>query len=138
MIKDWYVQHRFFCRYLMISIFVTLLDVGVSRISEMLVSIIVANSIGILIGFTVQYFLASRHVYNNKDMATFIKFLLTFVFGFILANGIVYVCRVSVFQGSEEFIAFAISKGFSIAIPFFAMYFLRKYWIKTNKSMELY
>ena len=133
-VREWYAQHKPFCHYLMISVFVTILDAGASRIGEFFVDLILANSMGILVGFTVQYFLASRHVYNNKDMATFVKFLLTFFFGFCLANGIVYLCRTSIFHGSEAFVAFAVSKGLSIVIPFFVMYFMRKHWITTNKE----
>ena len=130
-IKAWIALHQFFSRYLMISVFVTILDAVVSRVGEVFVSLIVANSLGILVGFSVQYILVSRHVYNNKDIPTFVKFLVTFVFGFILANGIVYLCRTQIFQGSVEFIAFVVSKGMSIVIPFYAMYFLRKHWIKS-------
>lgn len=131
LLRKQYVAHPAFSRYFMISVFVTLLDTAVSRISELFAPLIVANSMGIIIGFLTQYVLASRHVYNNKDVATFIKFLLTFCFGFSLANGIVYVSRVIIFSGSEAFIVFLVSKGFSIVIPFFAMYYIRRSWIKT-------
>ena len=129
-IKKQYFSHKSFYLYLAISIFVTVLDMTASRISEKFVDIIIANSIGIITGFIIQYFLTSKHVYNSKSIKTFVKFLLTFFFGFILANSIIYICRVLIFGGSENFFAFIVSKGFSIIIPFFIIYFIRKYWIK--------
>jgi len=135
-IKKQYTLHRSFCRYLAISIFVTVIDTIVSRVSEIFVNIIIANSIGILTGFTVQYFLSSRHVFFSKGAKTFVKFFLTFVFGFVLANVIVYIGRILVFDSSEAFFAFAVSKGFSIVIPFFLIYFIRMRWIKKDPDKE--
>lgn len=137
LIKEQYFLHKQFYRYLVISIFVTIIDIITSRVSELFVDILIANSIGIFIGFFVQYLLTSKYVYNRKKMSTFIKFFVTFLLGFILANGIVYVCRYMIFKESKSIIAFIVSKGLSIVIPFFVMYFIRKSWIKTDNSISI-
>ncbi|MCL2106501.1 MAG: GtrA family protein [Oscillospiraceae bacterium] len=126
----WIKTHRAFCVYFIISCFVTLLDMAVSRLGELLLPLVAANTAGVVTGFATQYFLTSRKVYNNKNLATFAKFLLTFLFGLLLANGIVYACREWIFHGSDSAFAFLASKGASIAAPFFLLYFIRKYWIK--------
>ena len=127
-----YSSHKSFYRYLFISILVTGLDIVTSRACEIFTTIIIANSIGIITGFIVQYFLTAQYVYHKKNIGTFIKFLLTFLLGFTLANVIVYVCRILIFSESTSLIAFMISKGLSIVIPFFVMYFIRKHWIENS------
>ena len=130
-IKGQYLAHKSFFNYLVISCFVTVLDVITSRLCETFTKIVIANTVGVVVGFAVQYILTSRHVYNSRNISTFIKFLLTFLFGLLLANGIVYFCRVFIFHRSEEILAFMVSKGFSIVIPFFVLYFIRKRWINS-------
>lgn len=131
LLKEQFFLHKSFCVYFLISVFVTVLDVSTSRLCELFTEVVIANTIGVVVGFIVQYFLTSRHVYNSKDIIIFIKFLTTFLFGLLLANAIVYICRTWIFQDSETLFAFLASKGLSIVIPFFLLYFVRKHWIKT-------
>lgn len=129
-IKKIIIEHKSFIKYLMVSVFVTIIDIITSRIFEYIVPIVYANSIGIITGFIIQYFMTSKYVYNKNNPKVFLKFFATFILGFILADIIVYICRVLVFESVNSFIAFAVSKGFSIVIPFFVMYFIRKRWIE--------
>lgn len=119
-------EHKSFVKYFMISVFVTVIDIFVSWLTEIWVPVIYANSIGIITGFIVQYFMTSKYVYNKKNMKVFLKFFVTFLIGFVLADLIVYIFRVMIFENSDKLIVFMISKGFSIVIPFFVMYFIRK------------
>ena len=132
--KDLVDEHKSFVKYFMISVFVTIIDIIVSWGTEFLVPIIYANSIGVISGFIVQYFMTSKYVYNKKNMKVFLKFFTTFLIGFVLADLIVYIFRVIIFENSEKLIVFMISKGFSIVIPFFVMYFIRKKWIGQEKQ----
>ena len=120
------VAHRRFLLYGFISVFVTLVDVVVCRISERFINPVAANTLGVVVGFVIQYFLTSKHVYNTKNMKSFLIFLATFFAGLALANTIVYVCREHIFHGADDAVAFSVSKGASIVIPFFFTYFLRK------------
>lgn len=125
-IRRYYNEHKAFVHYLLISAFVTVVDICVSKASELITGPVIANTMGVVTGFIIQYILVSRKVYNKNNMRTFIIFLLTFLLGLVLANSIVYASRVYIFDNSEGLLAFAVSKGLSIVLPFFVTYFLRK------------
>lgn len=133
-IQDFIKQHKAFVVYFLISVAVTIIDVLVSRVGEIFLNVVVANTIGVVTGFVIQYFLTSRHVYNSQNIRTLLIFFATFLMGLTLANFIVYLSREFLFHNSDSFWAFAVSKGFSIVIPFFFMYYLRKWWIKTPEQ----
>lgn len=120
--------------YGLISVFVTLVDVLISYAFEIIISPVYANTIGVVSGFILQYFLASKSVFNSRNIRTFIIFLGTFFIGLLCADVIIYICRNYIFADFSQNIAFIISKGFSILIPFFLMYFLRKWLIKSDKD----
>jgi putative flippase GtrA len=111
--------------YGLISAFVTLLDVAVSYVGEHFTDKLISNALGVITGFIVQYFLASKKVFNSRNRKTFLIFLVTFLFGLACAQGIVWFSRDILFQGSAAPVAFAVSKGLSIVIPFFILYYLR-------------
>lgn len=119
-------ERRDFFVYSLICVFVTVIDVVVSRVSEIWFPEVVANALGVCIGFIIQYFLCSRKVYRSKTKRTLIVFFLTWLFALGLASLIVYVVRVHIYNRDEGIIAFAVAKGASIVIPFFITYFLRK------------
>ncbi len=125
-----FVKYKAFILYSAISVFVTFLDVFLCRLSELVFSPVVSNTIGVVSGFILQYFLTSRHVYNSRNIKTFVIFLLTFFIGLILANSIVWICREILFEGDNTNVAFLISKGASVVLPFFVMYYIRKRFIK--------
>ncbi|MDR0914471.1 MAG: hypothetical protein LBM65_04830 [Oscillospiraceae bacterium] len=142
-ISNYYSKHKAFLHYLFISVFVTVIDVLVSFFAEKSLaafhqtySTLIANTLGVVVGFIIQYFLAARLVYNTNDLKAFTKFLLTFFMNLCLANIIVYIFRFWVFNGSEHMIAFSISKFSSIVLPFFFTYFVRKKWIGTGKEVQ--
>lgn len=125
-IREAYLKRKAFCNYLLISVTVTFADVLISYLMEFAVDKIAANTTGMIGGFILQYFLTAKHVYNYKNLRSFLLFLATFLLGLVLANGIVYVSRVYLFQDQDTFLAFLVSKGLSIVFPFFVTYFLRK------------
>ncbi|MBP5774896.1 MAG: hypothetical protein J6W36_04310 [Clostridiales bacterium] len=133
-ISQWIKAHKAFVSYFLISVFVTLVDVVVSRVSERFVDIVIANTIGVVTGFVIQYFLCTRKVYAGSSVKTAVIFFLTWLFGLGLANLIVYVVRVLIFANREGIIYYLIGKGASIAIPFFILYFIRKKLIPAKKD----
>ena len=133
-ISQWIKAHKAFVSYFLISVFVTLVDVVVSRVSERFVDIVIANTIGVVTGFVIQYFLCTRKVYAGSSVKTAVIFFLTWLFGLGLANLIVYVVRVLIFANREGIIYYLIGKGASIAIPFFVLYFIRKKLIPAKKD----
>lgn len=134
-IKKQYAEHKAFIMYGLISVIVTVIDVIVSRVSEKAFALfidnvaivpVVANTLGVIVGFIIQYFLTARHVYNTQSIKSFSIFLATFFVNLLLATAIIFLFRTYVFGNSEGTIAFLVSKGASIVFPFFATYFIRK------------
>lgn len=124
-IKKWIISQKSLIIYGFISIFVMIIDVAVCYVGEFFVDKLIANAIGVVTGFVIQYILASKKVFNSRNKRTFIIFIATFLFGLACAQGIVWLSRDILFQGSDSFFAFAVSKGLSIVIPFFLLYFIR-------------
>ncbi|MBR2524752.1 MAG: GtrA family protein [Clostridiales bacterium] len=124
-IRGFIRNHKAFVMYGLISVFVTVIDVIVCRVLERYIPPVAANTIGVITGFIIQYFLTARHVYKTMSRKSFIIFLLTFFLNLLMADGIVYVFRTFVFGGSDAGMPFLISKGASIVLPFFITYFIR-------------
>lgn len=135
-LKNFVKNHKAFLLYGIISVFVTVIDVVICRLCERFTSPVISNTIGVLTGFILQYFLTARHVYNTKSIKSFIIFLGTFLLNLLMANGIIYFCRTIVFHNSTDNAAFLISKGISIVLPFFITYFIRKKIMPSNKGEE--
>lgn len=123
-----------FVYYFLISCFVTIVDIIVCRASENYTNIVAANTIGVITGFAIQFCMTTRYVYGKRNIKSFIVFLLTFFIGLALANIIVYFSRNYLFNGSPTTNAFLISKGISIVVPFFVMYYLRKKWMPKGQE----
>ena len=132
-IADIINQHKAFVNYFLISVFVTVIDIVVSRLLESVTTEVVANTIGVITGFIIQYVLCTRKVYAGSDAHTAFVFFLTWLLGLALADGIVYLMRVQLFNRAEGFIYFMIAKLASIAVPFFITYFLRKKFIRQKE-----
>ena len=115
-----------FIRYTAISVFVTLIDMCVSRFMERFLPLLLANSAGIVTGFSIQFLLTARFVYHKRNQKSFWVFFGTFLLGLLAANVIVWASRTVLFQNSDAFLPFLASKWLSIVLPFFGNYFLRR------------
>lgn len=111
-----------------ISIGVTIIDVIVTYILKHFTLLVIANSAGVITGGIIQYILNSKFVFHvNKNTKNFGIYVLTFIFGLILANLIIYYSDMLFhYYIFNERLIFLLSKGLSIIIPFFALYFIRK------------
>lgn len=117
-------------KYLAISIFVTVIDTAVVWVLSMYrsVDLTVANTAGVIVGQIIHYALASGQVFDMEfgPIGAVIYFG-TFVLGLLLANWIIATAfSLSVGLLGKQ-LAFLFAKGCSIVIPFFALYFLRKF-----------
>ena len=117
-IKQWIKAHRSFVIYFLISVFVTLVDIVVSRVSERFVDVVIANTIGVVTGFVIQYFLCTRKIYAGSSIKTAVIFFVTWLFGLGLANLIVYVVRVLIFENREGIIYYLIGLVISCGMAF--------------------
>lgn len=117
-------------KYLLFSVIVTVVDAAISWFLSMRMNIDlqIANSIGIVIGAILHYIMSSGEVFDMKyGIAGGIIFFGTFAIGIFLANWIISVAfSIATSYFLRDF-AFLVAKGFSIVIPFFALYFLRKF-----------
>ena len=137
--------------YGLISVFVLLVDTGLTYVLKMLIPLVVANTVGVITGGVIQYFLSTKAVFgvNQAKGRNMVIYITTFVFGLLLADGIIHVCdsALTALRGSvggngsllafftNETVSFLISKGMSVVLPFFVLYFLRKYlYNKFNKA----
>jgi len=124
-------------KYLCYSILVTLLDVVIVWIlyRPFHINIVLSNTVGVVVGFLVHYLLASNSVFDLEyDVKGFIIYVGTFIFGLVLANGLIYTGERYLFKTMPIDINFAFSKGLSIIVPFFALYYLRRFLYELLKK----
>lgn len=127
-------------RYFINSCIVTVIDVIIVWILNvgLNVPIVLANTIGVVVGFIIDYRLSSHFVFKEANsIRGFIVYLATFFIGLVLADTIIYISANKIFFAYEANICFVLSKGMSIVIPFFCLYFLRKVcytYMQKNKN----
>jgi len=116
--------------YLMYSAGVTLIDTMIvwSLTRFWSVTLITANTIGVVFGFILHYLLASKPVFQTGyGSKGFLIYLSTFIFGLFFANWLIYMSYEYVFCAYMADLRLILSKGVSLIIPFFVLYFTRKY-----------
>lgn len=128
-----------FIKYFGYSILVTIIDVAIVWILHNLlnINIVGANTIGIFTGFIIHYLLASKSVFDFEYGARgFYIYFVTFLFGLCLADILIYIGSYYLFNTLNDSFNFLLSKGLSIGVPFFALYYLRKFLYKIVKKSE--
>lgn len=116
-------KYRSISKYVMYSLIVTIIDVSIVYLIRrfILINIIIANTVGVVVGFLIHYFLSIKNVFAMKsDRIVFFVYFATFLMGLALANYVIWIFY-EVFKTG-----FFVSKGASVTIPFFAMYSIRK------------
>ena len=119
-------------KYLLFSVLVTLVDAALSwRLS-------VANTIGVVVGQVIHYALSSGQVFDMEygGVGAVIYFS-TFLLGLAAANAIITAVFALAVALVPKDLAFLAAKGCSIVVPFFGLYFLRKflyYLVKRRRS----
>lgn len=129
-------------KYFLKSCFVTIIDVAVVWIAHMTlkIDIVTANTIGVVVGFIIDYRISARFIFATaKGVGGFFVYFGTFLLGLIIADGMIYYGNAYLFSNFETQLRFLLSKGLSIGVPFFALYFIRKYiyhWIGKQKELR--
>lgn len=124
-------------KYLLISIFITLIDLAIVYILRFFFhqSLVFSNTIGVVSGCIVQYFLTSKYVFDVKrDRKSIIIFFGTFLVGLVLADITIYLTDMALKGYFTEKIVFFVAKGASMVVPFFVIYYLRRYLYEGTKS----
>lgn len=125
-------------RYLSYSIIVTVLDITAVYIVNRVLgwSLITSNTFGVILGFLVHYILSSKKVFNTAYGASgFIIYLGTFILGLFIANFLIYVSYEFIFQDLNADVNLLLSKGVSVVLPFFFLYYFRRF---LYKKLEIY
>lgn len=125
--------------YLLYSVIVTLIDTSIVWILVRfsVIHLVAANTIGVITGFIIHYILASKSVFKtNYSIVGFTIYLLTFLFGLTFANWLIYMCYNHVFFAYSVDLRILLSKGVSVILPFFALYYIRKYLFSFLKRRE--
>lgn len=125
-------------RYLFNSGIVTVVDVMVVWILvQCQIDIVVSNTIGVIVGFLLGYMLTAWLVFDSaKGKGGFVIYFVTFLIGLILADFLIWWGNQKLFVAFSENINFLLSKGLSVVVPFFVMYFLRRYLYQLRESQK--
>ena len=129
-IKYIYQKHRAIVKYFFYSCISTVLDAITVRIlfHTFELDLVLANTLGVVLGFIVSYLLSSKSVFNvDVGIASFAVFFGTFLLGLVIANVLIDNTYCLVIGHIPEILAFWLGKLASIVIPFFIMYYLRKF-----------
>lgn len=123
--------------YFVYSVIVTIVDTGIvwALVRFTSTQLVMANTIGVITGFLLHYLLASKTVFKTEyGLGGFVIYLATFFFGLNFANWLIVMSYEYVFMAYAVDLRILLSKGVSIGVPFFAMYYMRKYlFVMLNK-----
>ncbi|WP_069999813.1 GtrA family protein [Cellulosilyticum sp. I15G10I2] len=122
--------HNPLIKYFIYSVLAAVIDGGLVwlLISYFDVSLVYANTTGVILGFFIHYVLASKSIFNAAyGLLGFLIYIGTFVVGLFLAGGLISLCYQYVFYFLSRELNFLFSKGVSLIVPFFVLYFMRKY-----------
>lgn len=126
-------------RYLSVSILSTIVDVMIVWLlfNLMSVSLGVSNTTGVVAGFIIGFVIAPNKVFAaGHGFWSFMVFFGTFLLGLLMADLLMVYSYAAVETYLSEHLAFLFSKGVSVVIPFFFMYFARKYLYQLLKKRE--
>lgn len=117
------IFHTSFAKYFIVSCVVSLFDFMIAYILYYTLGIhyLMACNLGIVAGFLLQYYLCVTYVFEKGTfLNSFAIFLITFITGFVLAD-------ITMWASFDRFrFPFILSKGLSMAVPFFLTYIFRK------------
>lgn len=131
MIKNLISKNKTLIKYGLISVFVTVIDIIITRICENYTNEVTANTVGVFTGFILQCILCMKIVFNDKGLKSILVFFATWLFGLGLADLIVYIVRNLTCKSDNNLVCFFAGKSASIVIPFFVLYFIRRKLLRT-------
>lgn len=140
MIQKIFTRFRKLFQYLFYSILSTILDTAIVWVlySWLDVNITAANTVGVVAGFVLSYVLSTRQVFDTDyGISGFLVYFGTFLFGLVLADVLITVSNQALVPHLAQWLAFLVSKGISVVLPFFILYFLRKFlYQKLNQRRD--
>ena len=126
-------------KYILCSVFTAFIEtvLGLILVNAFSMGIVVANTISIVIGTVVHYFLVTRSVFSSHvSLLTISVYLLTFLIGLALQNAIIWLFYDILLVNVMEWFRFLFSKGISLGVSFLIMYKSRQSlyrWVDEHK-----
>ncbi|MBN1891363.1 MAG: GtrA family protein [Clostridiales bacterium] len=115
--------------YLLCSVIAALVESGIGWLLLQVLTfhIVVINTMAIITGAVIHYFLTSIFVFKvKKNVASVIVYVISFGFGILLQNAVIWLLYDVLLKSESQGIRYAVSKALSLAIPFFIVYYVRK------------
>ncbi len=129
LIKSLMKRYRSIIVYILCSLFTAAIETALSWLLIRLTgcSVVIANTAGVIAGAAAHYFLTLAFVFELKsNVQSALGYIVTFACGLLLQNLIIWLVYEQIFNKSDIFFEYLISKGLSLAIPFCLTYYLRK------------
>ncbi len=129
-IHNLYKKYRQIIVYGLCSVFTCILETVIGYIAKNTfgVELVLANSIAIAVGAVIHYLLVSYKAFQKKvDFWNLFVYIFTFILGFFLQNIVMKFSYEYIVSGLSEIYRYTGSKILSVALPFFLVYFVRKY-----------
>lgn len=141
-IRQNFVTHTKFIKYLMSSGFVAVVDVILVWIlmKYFNIELVYANTVGVVCGFLLHYMISARAVFQTHyNWMGFLIYVGTFIVGLFLTGFLLVLAYQHLFNFLRGELNFLVSKSFATVIPFFILYFTRKYLYQIiDKKEERY
>lgn len=115
-------------KYLACSIFTACLETAAGWLfmNRLPYGIVAANTAAILIGAVVHYLITLFVVFEKRNNAkSFLVYMISFALGLLLQDGVIWLFYEMILGDAPEFVKYVISKGLSLAVPFFLLYYIR-------------
>ncbi len=139
MIRKIFRKYKGMIKYFAYSCLSTIIDVVIVRVlfGVCAMELVLANTIGVVCGFVVSYLLSAKSVFGvNVGVASFAVFFGTFILGLFMANWLIESTFLLANGPLSETLAFWLSKGVSVVVPFFIMYYIRKFLYAKLRERE--
>ena len=138
-LKKMLAKHESLIIYMAYSLISTVVDAAIVyiMIHFFQMDVVVSNTTGVVSGFILHYLLASKKVFHvDYGFKGLLVYFVTFLIGLVLADGIIALGYFLLSDTVGPLWTFLLSKGFSVALPFFVMYYLRIWLYGLLKKRE--
>lgn len=96
--------------------------------------IVMTNTVAVILSACVHYVMIQNFVFAQKsNIESVFVYILSFGIGIVLQDGLIWLMYDKLLVGMTDSWRYLISKGISLVIPFFALYFIRS---KLNQAIK--
>ena len=128
LMKSQLYKNKKILKYLCCSVVAALFEIvlGWLLLKHLLSQIVVVNTITIIMGAILHYFLTLLFVFEKENSyKNILIYAISFVLGIFIQDGIIWLFYNEILTRNNEMIRYSVSKGLSLVIPFFGLYYIR-------------